>query len=125
MIQPREGSLINIRKLVALDITLHGPRFILIEFGIGTPAILLVGLWLMLTSSVFILGLYLFLTGINYVPLLIYSVVISKKGSAQTEVETDLAQNKHYVRKYSLQQVLVFVPLAVLLLAIIQKINGS
>jgi hypothetical protein len=121
--KPREGRLINIRKLVALDITLHGPRFILIEFGVGTPAIILVGLWLMLTSSVFILGLYLFLTGINYVPLLLYAVVIARKGSAQTEVEQGLAQNKHYVRKYSLQQLLIFVPLAILIIAVGQEIT--
>ena len=29
-----EGRLVNIRKLVALDITLHGSWFIIIEFGI-------------------------------------------------------------------------------------------
>ena len=35
--------LINIRKLVALDITLHGPKFIIIELGLGTPAIIAMG----------------------------------------------------------------------------------
>lgn len=123
--QPQEGRLINVRKLVALDITLHGPRFILLEFGVGTPAILLVGLWLMLTSSVFILGLYLFLTGINYLPLFYYAVAISRKGSARSEVEADLAQNKHYVRKYSLQQLVIFIPLVVLLIALVQEIKKS
>ena len=32
-----EDHLINIRKLVALDIALHVPRFIMVEFGLGTP----------------------------------------------------------------------------------------
>lgn len=111
--------MVNIRKLVALDITLHGSWFIIIEFGIGTPAILIAGLWLILTNSEFILGFYIFLTGINYVPLLFYAIVIAKSGSAQREVEQDLAQNKHYIRKYSLQQLIIFIPLFVLLIAIV------
>jgi hypothetical protein len=36
----QKERLIDIRKLVALDITLHGPKFIMIEFGLGTPAII-------------------------------------------------------------------------------------
>ena len=64
----RHGSkLVNVRKLVALDITLHGPKFILAEFGIATPVIIAVGLTVMFTGP-FFLGLYLSLTGINYAP---------------------------------------------------------
>ncbi len=33
----QEGKLFNVRRLVALDMGLHGPRFILIEFGLGVP----------------------------------------------------------------------------------------
>jgi hypothetical protein len=69
-----EGRLINVRRLVSLDITLHGERFILAEFGIGTPVILAVGLYLAAVGPL-LLGLYLFLTGINYVPLLGYAIV--------------------------------------------------
>jgi hypothetical protein len=72
-----DGKVINVRKLVALDIVLHGPKFILTEFGVGTPTILAVGLWLVFTNA-FLLGLYLFFTGINYVPLLIYAIVIAR-----------------------------------------------
>jgi hypothetical protein len=118
-----EGQLINIRKLVALDITLHGSRFILFEFGVGTPAIILIGSSIMLMDRLFILGLYLLLTGINYVPLLLYAIVISRKGSAKSEVEYGLAHDKHYVRKYSLQQVIIFIPLSVLLIAVAQELS--
>jgi hypothetical protein len=71
-----EDLLINVRNLVALDITLHGQRFILVEFGLGTPAIIIVGLLLISASSVPLLGLYLLLTGINYLPLLAYATVL-------------------------------------------------
>lgn len=64
-----EGGIINVRKLVALDITLHGSRFILAEFGIGTPAIIAVWLFLAVTGPL-VLGIYILLTGTNYLPLL-------------------------------------------------------
>lgn len=120
--QDQEGRLIDIRKLVALDITLHGPRFILFEFGVGTPVIILLGLWIMLTGTVFILGFYLLLTGMNYLPALLYAIIVARRGSAKSEVEYGLAHDKHYVRKYGLQQLIIFIPLAVLLIAAIQEI---
>jgi hypothetical protein len=114
-----------VRKLVALDIVLHGPRFIMIEFGVGTPAILAFGLWLMSGSLGYLLGVYLLLTGLNYVPLLIYAVLVVRGNSARRETEYGLAHDRHYVRKYSTQQLLLFVPLAVLILAIVQELKRT
>jgi len=68
-----EGRVISVRKLVTLDIALHGPRFIMIEFGVGTPAILVIGGFLAATGQLF-LGVYLLFTGINYIPLLVYAI---------------------------------------------------
>jgi len=115
-----EGHLINIRKLVALDITLHGPRFTMVEFGLGTPAIIAVGLLLMLASSTFLLGLYLLLTRIDYLPILAYAIVLVRNGSAEKEVSYGLSHDKHHNRKYSIQQLLIFLPIAVFLIAILQ-----
>ena len=119
-----EGRLINIRKLVSLDITLHGPRFILAEFGIGTPVILVVGLVLAAYGQL-LLGLYLFLTGVNYLPLLTYAIIAVRHGTAKQDVETDLTRDRHYVRKYSIQQFLIFIPFAIILLAIEQKLKNE
>ena len=121
----RVERLIIVRKLVALDIVLHGPRFISIEFGVGTPVILAVGLWLMSGSLAYTLGVYLFLAGLNYIPLLIYTALIIRGGSARSETEYGLAQDPHYVRKYSIQQLLLFVPLAVLILAVVQELRQT
>jgi len=114
-----------VRKLVALDIVLHGPRFIMIEFGVGTPVILAFGLWLMSGSLGYLLGVYLLLTGLNYVPLLIYAVLVVRGNSARRETEYGLAHDRHYVRRYSTQQLLLFVPLAVLVLAIVQELKRT
>ena len=59
-----EGRVINVRKLVALDIALQGPRFIVIEFGVGTPSILAIGGFLAVSGQP-ALGVYPRLTGIN------------------------------------------------------------
>jgi hypothetical protein len=112
-----------VRKLVALDITLHGPRFIGIEFGVGTPVILIVGV-VLAEGSVgvqHLLGVYLLLTGINYLPILAYAIVVIRAGTAKAEVAEGLATDSHYVRKYSTQQLLIFVPFAVVLLAAVQE----
>jgi len=97
--QAHEGRLINIRRLVAWDITLHDAPFILIEFGLGTAALIIFGYWLMSTITSLFLGLYLFLVGINYLVLLVYAVIISSLGSAQGEVDPDLAHDKRFIRK--------------------------
>jgi len=114
-----EGRVILVRRLVALDITLHGPKFIGIEFGIGTPAILLAGAYLAFRGPL-LLGLYLLFTGINYVPALVYAIIIIRSGTARAEVAEEMVNDPHYVRKYSVQQLLIFVPLAIVILAAIQ-----
>ena len=121
--QDRESRLINIRKLVAWDITLHGSRFILVEFGVGAPAMILFGYWLTLTPVASILGLYILLVGVNYAPLLFYAIVISRRGSAKNEIGDDLARSKQYIRKYGSQQLIILIPLAISLIALVQEIE--
>ena len=121
--QDHEGRLINIRRLVAWDITLHGARFILVEFGLGTAALIVFGYWLMSTITNLFLGLYIFLVGINYLVLLVYAAIISSLGSARGEVDPELAHDKRFVRKYGSQQLLILIPFAVLVVTLIQEIT--
>lgn len=114
-----------VRKLVALDIALHGRRFIMLEFGVGTPAILAVGLFLITYPASYLLGLYLLLVGLNYVPLLTYAILIVRKNSAHEETEDGLTRDRHYVRRYGTQQLLILVPFAVVVLALVQELWGQ
>ena len=122
-----EGRVIIVRNLVALDLTLHGPTFIGIEFGVGTPAILAAGAWLAAGPPGLerALGLYLLLTGINYLPILAYTIVLLRRRSWKSEVEEGLSNDRHYVRKYSTQQLLIFVPFAVVVLAAFQELRRT
>jgi hypothetical protein len=61
--------------------------------------------------------------GINCLVLLVYAIIISSLGSAEGEVDPDLAHDKHFVRMYSFQQLLFLVPFAVLIVTLIQEIT--
>ncbi len=114
--------MISVRKLVALDIFLHGPRFIMIEFGVGTPGIIVLGL-LVAHAGQQALGAYLVLTGLNYIPLLAYAITIARTGTASKEIAEGMTSDSHYVRRYSTQQLIIFIPLAVVRLALWQELN--
>lgn len=133
--QPRdmaEGALINVRKLVALDMVLHGTIFVVAEFavtvllgGAGGLFVMYAGLALGhgRVPFVIVFGAYLLLVGVNYVPLLLYAIAIARRDSAREEVARELADKDRSVRKYSLQQFLLLVPLSIPILAIAQELR--
>jgi hypothetical protein len=49
------------------------------------------------------------------------AVVIVRAESAASEIKEGMAADRHYVRKYCTQQLMIFVPLLVLLLAARQE----
>jgi hypothetical protein len=123
------GVFINVRKLAALDLALHGARFVLIEFGLAVVWLGALGLTLIVRGTaagypappwMLVVGGYLTLIGLNYVPLLLYAAVIAYRGSARTEAAHELANKGHYSRKYGLQQLFLLLPLVIPMLAIWQ-----
>ncbi len=94
----------------------------MIEMGVGTPAILAFGFFVVYSGQLPI-GTYILLSGLNYVPLLIYAVTIVRAGTAKEEIAEGMAADRHYVRKYSTQQLLIFVPFVVILLAAQQELR--
>lgn len=117
--------MINIRKLAALDMLLHGVRLIQAEFGIGILVPVMLGVrllragWSPAAKSGWDIGLGLWLIGMaaNYVPLFIYTILIARAGTIQEEGQPELPQ----VKRYSLQQVIIFVPFLVAALAVMQE----
>lgn len=77
----------------------------------------------MIYTGQLILGAFVLLTGINYVPLLVYAVVIVRAGSASKEIEAGMTADRRYVRKYSAQQPMIFVPLLILGLSLKQELT--
>ena len=122
-LQTDKDRVINIRKLVARYIMLHGPRLTLIELGIATGGLISLGSWFLSMFIEFALGLYIFLVGTNCLVLLVYAMIIASLGSATAEVPPDLASDDHFARKYDAQQLLILVPFAVLIITVIQEIT--
>jgi hypothetical protein len=112
-------TVINIRKLAALDISFHGPKFILIEFAIGVIGCAALGLFSMYfglfhgpNHSLFaaIMGCFLLWIALNYVPLLIYAISIVRHKSAHQEVAYELDHRDKFAGKYMSQSTLLLIP---------------
>ncbi len=123
---------ISIRKLAALDLVFHGPRFVLIEFG-GAVVLTVALAVLSLRSALsgpgrpviweIVLGVLLASIGANYLPLLVSAVSLIRSGTAREEVAVELEQAGRSQRQYGTQQFLLVVPFGVLLIAAAQALE--
>ena len=125
-------TVINIRKLAALDIAFLGPKFILIEFVLGVFGCAALGFFSIYfelfhgpNHSLFavILGCFLLWIAFNYVPLLLYAISIVRHESAHQEVAYEIAHKEKYMGKYRRQSTLLLIPLAVPTLAVYQELQ--
>ena len=114
----QEGRLFDVRRLIALDMGLHGPKFILVEFGLGVPVPMILGVSLILEGFL-PLGAYIFTLGINYIPPLIYAVQLRKSYGEVADMEDP--ETRRLNRKYSVQQFLIFIPFFMVCLDLLQR----
>ena len=123
--------MINIRKLAALDIVFHGVKLILAEFILavivcgGVGVISFVNYFHSATRAIFTLveSLFFLWTTLNYLILLLYAIRIVWAKSAEREVAYELEHQDVYGRKYTVQSVILFLPLIVPILAIYQELQ--
>ena len=110
---------LDVRKLVALDMTFLGTRVIVAEYAAG---VVLCGALAILSlgRGGLLLGLPLLWIALNYVPLFLHSVDLARRGTARQEVAAELADPRA-ARSYSWRQLWILVPLAVVVLAIVQR----
>jgi hypothetical protein len=112
--------MINVRKLAAIDLYFLGPRIILLEFRLGVPIMFVLGILslrvgLLRTHATWqiLLGAYLLLLGINYIPMLWCVIDIARRGTAAAELKEELHDRDAAMRKYRRQSLWLLVPLAV------------
>ena len=67
------------------------------------------------------LGLYFISLGINYVPMLVYAVGITRGQSARAEIGDELNDKGRAMAKYRRQSILLLVPLLVPMVALSQR----
>ena len=113
----------NLRKLAAIDIFFLGYKFVLAEYAVGVFFSTALGLFVLYRSHSYwqvVLGIYLVCLGINYIPMLAYTLSIAGKESAQAELGSELSDKRAAMSKYRRQSLLLLIPLAAPILAIIQ-----
>src|ERR1035438_6175939 len=97
--------MINVRKLAAIDLHFLGPKVILAEFGLGVPIMLALGILslrvgLLRTHAIWqiVLGVYLLLLAVNYIPMLWCAIDIARRGTAAAELGDELSDKVALMR---------------------------
>ena len=112
------------RKLAAIDIAFLGCKFIIAEFALGVLLCTTLGTFILsrgLSFRQLALGLYFIALGINYVPMLLYAIAISRRQSGRSELGAELDDKRGAMAKYRRQSLLLLVPLFVPILAVAQE----
>jgi len=113
--------MINPRKLAAIDIVFLGSKLIIAEFAGGVLLCIALGTFILFQGHSFwqlALGLYFISLGINYVPMLVYTVAIARRQSARAEMGDELNDKGRAMAKYRRESILLLVPLLVPMIAL-------
>jgi hypothetical protein len=101
-----------------------GYKFVLVEYAVGVFFSAALGLFVLYRAHSFwqeALGLYLICLGMNYIPMLAYTLSIANKESARAELGSELSDKPAAMSKYRRRSLLLLVPLSVPLLALIRR----
>jgi hypothetical protein len=113
--------MVDPKKLAAIDLVFLGPKIIIAEFALGVLLSLALAAFILLRFSAplqIVLGLYFASLGINYLPMLIYAIHITKAGSARILLGDELDEPRKAMAKYRRQSVLLLVPLLIPIIAL-------
>jgi hypothetical protein len=113
----------NIRRLAAVD--MYGGsgselrrRLVLAEFIVAVIGGLGLGAWVLTAVAGvggIVFGIWLLGTGLNYVPLMAYAIMLSRPGALDAELaDVDVSQE---LRFYTARLFWLFVPLAIVAMA--------
>ena len=116
--------MLNARKLAAIDLVFLGPKVVTAEFVAGVFLSAALGIFILVRShgspAQIALGLYLITLGLNYAPLLIYAIVLTRDNSASAELGSELENKRVAMANYRRQSFWLLVPLVVPLVALTQ-----
>ena len=109
-------KMFSLWTMVSLDMALHGAKVILLEFGASAPALIILGL--LVSSRSWLIGGYLILIGINYLPLLVYAIQLSRSSGHLRGEEANIDY-----RQFGTGQLVILVPLAVVVILAISQFS--
>jgi hypothetical protein len=112
------------RKLAAIDITFLGYRFVFGEYLCGVGLSMALGVLTLVKSHSVLqasLGAYLICLGINYVPMLAYTVSIGSRQNARAELGEELHRQGEAMAKFRKLSLLLLVPLFIPIVALARR----
>lgn len=115
---------INFKKLAAIDVALLGSKLIVTEFACGMLFSVALGIFSLVRAHSLwqtMVGAYLILLGINYVPMLAYALAVGNSENARVEMGSELTEKRVAMSKYRRQSLFLLVPLAVPIFAIFHR----
>lgn len=98
------NSASSVRKLAAIDILFLGFKFAFVEYVFGVLFSIALGVFVLFrghTTGQIALGIYLLSLGINYVPMVVYTLSIANKQNAVAELGDELNDKSRAMSKYA------------------------
>lgn len=120
--------MIQVRKLVAVELIFLGPKIVFAEYGFAVVVGLAIGVLslrvgLLRTHAAWqvLLGIYLLFLALTYGVLLGLAIAMARRGDAREEVAGEFDELPATFRKYRRQSLWILVPLVVPLAALRQR----
>jgi hypothetical protein len=114
----------HVKRLAAIDMygargTTRRRRIVLAEFAAGAVASVAFGIWLVAYASSLggrLFGIWMIGAGLNYALLAAYAIALSRPGALSAELAG--ADTGRELRRYSVLQLWILVPLSLVVLAV-------
>ena len=122
---------VNVKRLAALDMygatgTTRRRRIVLAEFIAAVAATMALGIWLVTGASglgAHIFGIWLIGVGLNYAPPAAYAISLSRPGALDAElVGVDTGRE---LRRYTVLQLWILVPLSLIVMTALRRKTGT
>lgn len=121
--------MIEPRKLAAIDIALLGSKIIIAEFAGGVILCAALGVFVLLKShgsfAQLLLGAYLISLALNYIPMSVYALEMTRANTARSELGDELNEQRRAMGKYRRQSLWLLVPFVVPIIALAQRRKGT
>jgi len=114
----------NLRRLAAIDTVFLGYKVVIAEYVCGVALCIALGIFALIRSHTMrgiSLGAYLVCIGINYIPMLAFTLSIGSRERAKAELGDELARTPQAMSKYRRVSLLLLVPLMVAVIAIAEN----
>jgi hypothetical protein len=118
------STVIQIRKLAALEVLFLGPKLVLAEYACGVLFSAALGVFVLMRGHTIwqmLLGGYFLCLGLNYLPLLNHAIALRDPKAARAVIGDELADTPAAFSRYRVQSLLLFVPLFVAIVGVSQS----